>query len=179
MKVQVGHTLLESIITVSVLCTVSVIAIPSLNDFYTSRQFTAQSAGLHSSLNLARTHAIANIKAVVICAVDHQGQCVYKPKRLQNWQYGWKLYVDENDNGLQDHDDIEIQRQTLHEQFQLVFNQHGRIRFDHSGRARSGGFYLCDKNAAFGHHFKLLHTGRVRVNPSIDHERLKQCQNAI
>ncbi|MCB1958721.1 MAG: GspH/FimT family pseudopilin, partial [Rhodocyclaceae bacterium] len=66
---QLGVTLPELLITMTVLAIIVVVAIPGLNGFIVSSRLTGQSNEVLAGLNLARAEAIRRNQRVIFCPV--------------------------------------------------------------------------------------------------------------
>lgn len=67
---------------------------------------TAAANDLVTHLALARTEAITKNKRITVCPTDDQQSCLKADGDYTNWQSGWMVYADENDNGKPDDGEI-------------------------------------------------------------------------
>lgn len=93
-----GFTLVELMVTVSVLAILGAVAMPSLTAFTASNRLSALSSDLVSSLMLARTEAArAGLPVLVLPATGGVTG--------NEFAKGWNLYLDNNSSGTQDSGD--------------------------------------------------------------------------
>jgi type IV fimbrial biogenesis protein FimT len=79
---EVGFTLIESMIAVSVLAILFSLAFPSFSNAITNSRLTSQANLLVSAINQARSEAI------------RRGQHVVVRKINAEWESGWRVFVD-------------------------------------------------------------------------------------
>lgn len=176
-----AFTIIELLITLTILSISLSIAIPSFNSFIDKTKLKTSALSLHATLTQARNHAISNQVTVIVCQANDNNyqQCSPTRERYDNWQNGWISYADLNKNNELDTDDqILTVRQAL-SQTAVVFNQVGRLRFFPLGSARSAGFYICSSNSSQTQYIRLLHTGRSRMSQDLNPDQLLKCQNQI
>lgn len=95
-----GVTLIELIVTISIMAILLAIGLPSMRSFIVSNRLTSQANTLVSALNLARSEAIKrNIQVAIVANTS----C--------NWSNGWSIFADTNSDGSFN-DDEELQRNT-------------------------------------------------------------------
>jgi type IV fimbrial biogenesis protein FimT len=126
---QSGTTLLEVVMALLIAAVLTTSALPSFANLMRSRDL-ALTAGelLSAELNLARSEALS------------RGQRVELAARDGNWNQGWDLFVDANDNGHYDQGETLIRSAahpgnglTIAPQFGITYN--GRvISYDAPGR---------------------------------------------
>jgi type IV fimbrial biogenesis protein FimT len=93
-----GFTLVELMVTVSVLAILGAVAMPSLTAFTASNRLSALSSDLVSSLMLARTEAArAGLPVLVVPATGGVTG--------NEFSKGWNLYLDNNSSGTPDSGD--------------------------------------------------------------------------
>ena len=157
-----GFTLIELLVTLAILAIIAVIAAPSLQNFVLNNRIRSQAAALTSSLAFARTEAITRGTRVVTCPGSASG-C----NDTQQWESGWVVFVDTNNDAVLDVDEIQLE---LHVALDGNNTLRGTtdvgdyVSFDYDGRAQSGTFVLCDQRG-FGDHalaINVLATGRSR-----------------
>ena len=163
-----GFTLIELLVTLAILAIIAVIAAPSLQNFVLNNRIRAQAAALTSSLAFARTEAITRSTRVVTCPGTASG-C----NNTTEWENGWLVFVDTNNNAVLDMDEIQLE---LHVALDGNNTLRGTtdvgdyVSFDYDGRAQSGTFVLCDQRG-FGDHalaINVLATGRSRSLTATD-----------
>ncbi|WP_020158408.1 GspH/FimT family pseudopilin [Methylobacter marinus] len=93
---NLGVTLIELIVTISIAAILMGIAIPSFTSTIRSNQLTTYANELVASFNLARSEAI---KRGVRVSVRRKGSA------SRNWDSGWDIFTDLNGNGTLDTED--------------------------------------------------------------------------
>ena len=107
-----GFTLIELMVTVSILAILITIALPDLRTFLISSKLSSNVNEFVGLLNLARSEAIVRNQNVLVCAVDTTSATDPKCSTTQFWgQSTIQVCVDANGNG--DCDNTEIRIKTL------------------------------------------------------------------
>ena len=88
---QCGASLIEFMLASSIVGVLSSAAVPAMSDALAQHRLRASGSELFASFNLARSEAIRRGSAVAVAAAD-----------AEDWTSGWKVFVDDNDNGVQD-----------------------------------------------------------------------------
>lgn len=142
-----GFTLLEVLISVILLTMLALIATPSLNQTYRNWQFNNEFRILIADLSLTRHTAISHNQRVIMQPLDQ-------------WEDGWVVFIDTNDNQQFDASDIFIkQAQPLtHSRVKTAKTLQKYISYAGSGEARFvsskspggmmiGNLLICPNNA--------------------------------
>jgi type IV fimbrial biogenesis protein FimT len=87
---QTGFTLIELLISIVLLAILLALAIPSLQSFVKNNRVTAQTNGLVSAIQLARSEALKRGTNSVICASNDAATCTGN----DTWASGWIVYSD-------------------------------------------------------------------------------------
>lgn len=90
---QAGVTMLEVTLGLSVASVLTTAAVPAFDKVMRTRHLVPTTSELVTTLNLARSEALARGTRVVVAA------------RNGNWAEGWRTFVDVNDNGTLDADE--------------------------------------------------------------------------
>ncbi|MDO9270482.1 MAG: GspH/FimT family pseudopilin [Methylobacter sp.] len=90
---SLGFTMIELIVTISIVAILIGIAIPSFNSIISSTRLTTYANELVASLNLARSEAV---KRGVQVSVRRKGST------NQNWDAGWDIFTDSDGDGVFD-----------------------------------------------------------------------------
>ena len=106
---QRGFTLGELLITVVVAAVLAAAALPSYRTIMRNARLTTQSYDFVSALSLARSEAVKRGVPVTVCASADQAAC--GGTTGCNWENGWIVFVDSNNNHTVDVGD-EILRAT-------------------------------------------------------------------
>ena len=94
-----GFTLLEIMVTFTIIALLLVIGVPSMGEFVADQRVRTVASDITSEIALARAKAIETSRRV------------YMEKLGVNWNNGWRLYADNNDNGVYDAGvDLELKR---------------------------------------------------------------------
>lgn len=127
-----GFSLTELLIVLGIATILLTIAVPSFRTLIQNQQVTTAVNDLFAAINLARSEAIKRGALVHLAAVDPQS----------NWQKGWVVFVDNNDNGERDKGDETIfERGPLSEGITIAPGFSGSVlkylTFNGTGRART------------------------------------------
>ena len=93
-----GFTLIEALVVLVLLGILVGMGAPAMSDLRARHQLQAQAEGLLNSLVLARSEALRRQQRISLCAQASGGGCDANGQ----WQQGWLVFADGNDNGLQD-----------------------------------------------------------------------------
>ena len=103
-KVALGLTVLEMLIVIAALAVIVLISVPGSGMLLAKYQLESATKGIHEGLELARTEAQLRNSKVVMCPSSNGHVC----RRDGNWNMGWLVYTDGNDDGVVE--DIELIR---------------------------------------------------------------------
>lgn len=97
-KYEVGFTLVELIITLTIAGILIALATPAMQTFILDQRLTTQANDFIADLGLSRSEAIKRASNVVICK---QGGSVSSPSCSTSaaWGAGWVAFVDTDSNG--------------------------------------------------------------------------------
>lgn len=98
MRRQYGFTLLELLVTVSIVVVLTAVALPSFNFVNNKRIAQSQVDNLQRALALARQTAIASNKPTVVCPSGDGASC----GDAEAWSRGFMIYEDSNRNEAYD-----------------------------------------------------------------------------
>jgi len=93
-----GMTLIEVLVTLSVLAILLAIGVPAFNQFVVSNRLSAYSSDMLSTLTLARSEAIKRNSRVVLCKSADGESCA----AAGSWNQGWIVFADPNNNANRD-----------------------------------------------------------------------------
>ena len=88
---QRGVSLVETMLATAIAGVLTTAAVPSMTDALTHNRLRAGSSDLFATFNLARVEAIKRGRSVAVAPAD-----------VRDWSSGWKVFADDNDNGVQD-----------------------------------------------------------------------------
>lgn len=90
-KNQKAFTLIELMVTLSILAIVMALAIPSFKSSVANNRSAGAGGELVTALNIARGEAIKRGSYVTICASDNGTSCL----SAGNWAKGWLIFADD------------------------------------------------------------------------------------
>jgi type IV fimbrial biogenesis protein FimT len=138
LKSQRGFTIIELMITITVLGVLLGIAVPSFMETVRNNRLISQNNEFIGSLNLARSEALKRSGSVSVCASADEATC----SGSTDWSTGWIVFNDANANGtLEAADGTDALLQTAGAtplQFTLNATNRSFVRFAGSGMAQSG-----------------------------------------
>lgn len=150
-----GFTLLEALLTLVILATLTGVALPAMGDFLDKQKADATAYQIVRQLNSAREFAVTSNRRATFCGVNSEGVCIRKDiKQLA-------VFADRNSNRrIDEEDDVQAWFDidwpgsvTL-----IVFGNTSQISFNPDGSARQvGRFVLCP------HSGNARHNRRVSV----------------
>ncbi len=89
-----GFTLIELIVTVSIICILAGVAVPSLGTLVEHQRTSAAITSLTTHMALARMAAISRNRRAVLCPSADGEQC----EPGTDWSRGWMLFLDDDGN---------------------------------------------------------------------------------
>lgn len=93
MKQARGFTLIELMITLTIMAAMLTIAVPGLQQFLISGNLISLSNDIMASLNFARSEAVKRGLSVSLCPSANRTTCT------GSWSQGWIVFVDNNSDG--------------------------------------------------------------------------------
>ena len=94
MRHQLGFTLIELMISVSVAGILAGVAVPSLGGMVEQTRTSAAISSLTTHMALARVAAISRNRRAVLCPSNDGAQC----RSDTDWSGGWMLFLDDDGN---------------------------------------------------------------------------------
>lgn len=162
---QLGLTLVELLVALTVLVLLVTQAAPAFHKLYLKQLLRSQSNLLYSSLIQARSEAIKRGQPITLCASMGDSQCA---TNQSNWSQGWLLFSDLNNNRQYDADEPRLQLTKLSATSPaLLWNRKRSIRFDNRGQSKgyNGSFTLCaGASQPMSRKIILSNTGRARID---------------
>lgn len=148
-----GFTLIELMVTISIMAIVVSLAVPSFNTTIENRRVLTINEMLAASLKLARSEALSRSESITMCFSSDQTTC------SGSWSDGWIIYVDENSDRIFDGGIDELLKASdevaPNYSIELMSNVISSFQFNNEGRAvESGTYRVCgpaaDDNRARG-----------------------------
>lgn len=167
---QVGYSLLELLVVLTVGAILLSIAVPSMTGMLNTQRSTSLANSFLSSLNLARIEAIKRNARAVLCKSADGLSCAGSG----GWEQGWILFHDANNNAALDHGEQVIEQQgAVSQGLRLTGNTPvaDYVSYSASGSAKlisgafqAGTFTLClvPVSGADVRQIVLSSTGRAR-----------------
>jgi type IV fimbrial biogenesis protein FimT len=116
-----GFTLVELLVTLTILTILMLIGVPAMQGFLQSRQATAQADTVASSLKFARSEAIKHGQRVVMCRTTSADSVTPACDNTSaDWASGWLVFVDANNDGAFSTNELLLQ-------VQQAFTSKGRV----------------------------------------------------
>lgn len=163
-----GFTLIELMVTLTVLGVLAAIAVPSFNEAFMSNRLASFSNSFIASATLARSEAIKRNASIKICRSSTGTSCATSG----GWQQGWIVFGDNgaggnSNNGTVDSDETRI---LYHEPLSMDFSFTGdayAFSYQPSGLVQSPvNLVLCRLTPSPGRQERAIvvsTTGRVSV----------------
>lgn len=93
-----GFTLIETLVVVTLLTVIAVMAAPSLVAWHVRDQVDARARALLSTLSYARSEAVKRGARVTVCRVDASRRCLASGQAcragVSDWSCGWAVMVE-------------------------------------------------------------------------------------
>ncbi|WP_198147306.1 GspH/FimT family pseudopilin [Gilvimarinus polysaccharolyticus] len=159
-----GFSLIEMIITLAIGALLFTIAIPAFDHLIRSSRIETATWALFDATQTARSHAVKANSRVTMQANS-------------TWQQGWRIFHDDNHNGLYDEDELLLQtHHELHESIKVKGNRPLQDYISYLGTGEShwasgkrksafqaGTITICSDNAEHGGYSLVLSRGgRIR-----------------
>lgn len=167
MNKQPGFTLIELMITVSIVGILASIAIPNYQTLILNNRMSTQANDFMAAIGLARSEAIKRGTRVSLCKSTNNTSCVTSG----NWAQGWIVFTDGSTVGTKDGTDVILQ---VHgpldgsTSFSGSGNTVNYIAYGASGygTALAGTVSLCPPSpaAVVGRDIVITNTGRAHVS---------------
>jgi type IV fimbrial biogenesis protein FimT len=164
---SLGFTLVELMITVSILAILAAAAIPSFQGMLRTSHLVSLTNELAGALNLARSEAIKRGKRVTVCQSAApqvtNPDCSISPP--STWETGWLIFVDESTVGTFDGSDIRLKVGQLATSNAVITPTTGfadYISYLPNGASNTiGNIAICIENVQRS--LVISRTGRIRI----------------
>jgi type IV fimbrial biogenesis protein FimT len=178
MERESGFTIMELMVTVTLVAIIATFAFPSVDYLLRNSRLTSQLNNLAATLHYARSEAVKRGTPVTVCKTHAALQCDTRP----GWERGWIVFVDDGGGvatgkGNGKHEKPELMLR-VHEALEggttLRGNRNVAHRVTFSASGFSGGFNgtlrLCDARGARA--AKALIVSRLgRIRRALDSNR--------
>ena len=159
-----GFTIVELMISLSLMAILAAIAVPSYERLILTSAADKFRDDLYSTLVLARSEALTRGTSVTVCTSTDTNVC---SDDADDWQGGWLMFEDKNNDSTLDLTSEEIL--SVYQNFNqrsasLTFNNGDKVRFSRLGGAAgfNGTFNFCRSDADYAQYIVLQNSGRAR-----------------
>jgi len=152
-SVQIGHSMTEILVSVSILSGVVAVAAPPMADMIEKVRLRGGMLAITQGLNLARAEGIRRNGRVVICKSSGGNRCTTDG----SWDQGWIIFHDPNNNGDVDAGEAVLYREpAMTGRIRLYGNQpvQSYVSYTSFGKAKlfrdgfqAGHFTVCAQSA--------------------------------
>ena len=161
-----GYTLIELLITLSIVSIFSLNVFPNLSALLAQQRSAVLTNNLAGALAYARSEAITKHTTVLTCQSNNGSEC----NRSGNWHNGWIIFIDKNRNKQRDPDESLLRVYAAENNgTQATFRGSAGIRhymkYKPSGQAfPNGSFLICNPNIGVGKALIMYRSGRLRLS---------------
>jgi len=182
MKSHKGYTLVELLVTLSILGVISSFGIPSFYNTLQNQKAVSIAYELYHHLNYARNEAISKNHAVTVCASYDKNSC----SRLKDWSYqSMVIFIDKNRNGQIDKEDeiLKIKKFGLDHGSLMwrSFRNKSYLQWLPSGMThyQNGNFVYCpaSKNPKYAKTIIMNAAGRMYFGSDLNNDDIPEGRN--
>lgn len=151
-----AFSLVELLVTLSVLCTLLILATPSMKAMLLNNRLSASSNTLVNALNFARSTALSQSSHVMLCPLGTTGSTTCGT----NWGNGW-IVVTQPTAGTS----VLLRSQQNSSLDPTLLSSTANVQFDQHGLATTqSNFTLCDsRGGSFAQSIEVMATGFVQA----------------
>lgn len=166
MKKSNGFTLLELMITLSIVAIVVTIGVPNFRGVIMDNRMVSQSNQFVRSINLARSSAVRYQRNAVICVSNDYDAAVPSCAASTDWSNGWIVWVDKNRNAATDANEIVSVFPPLSDNTNFFSIAVTNFTYDARGFVVAGGdLTMCDdRTGETGRFIRVNAVGRTNIS---------------
>lgn len=162
-----GFTLLELLITISIVFILIFVAVPNLIDFHHKQNADTVRADIRRTLSVARQYAVSTQKTITACGIVDTHTCT------KNNISGFLVFVDENNNkALDSNEYLLLNRELKHQGFLKLSASLGakHIQFNGNGSSKQAGsfIYCVPEKPTLARRIVFSMTGRSYIGRDMD-----------
>ncbi|MDN3638540.1 GspH/FimT family protein [Simiduia curdlanivorans] len=179
--VCLGFTLLELIISISIIVIISSIGVPAFQHLVEQNKAITTTDLLTRTIILARTQAIMLGQTTTLCPRENDSSCG------DNWQEGINIFIDQNINGYLDEGETLVYATQAFEPGSQIkwkaFGNKNYLSFSPRGFTlhQNGSFYYCpkSKDAHYGRVLILNKAGRARQGLDLNNNGIPETSSGV
>jgi type IV fimbrial biogenesis protein FimT len=169
-----GVTLIELLVVMAIAAVLLAVGVPNLRSYFITNALATTTNEFHAALNLARSEALKRSAPVSIRRAGATSQ---------KWSDGWTIFLDSNENGTKDGDDVLIQSHgPVPGKLSLYADAAAAnsITFKAQGQSTGGVFVMCydgQLTADGGSRSRAVlvsSSGRVRVGEDTNNDKVPE-----
>ena len=167
-----GFTLIESLVVVTVMAVLLGLAAPSMHGIYQNWRVQKTVSAMESSILLARSEAVRRGGKVALERLTAADSSCPASSAASQWNCGWFLFVDANDNGRWDGTEERIQEVPLPDGMvvsnafattSLQFDRYGLVRKVTQLSTKVFTVEPASASAAYGNFTRVLCMGTTGI----------------
>lgn len=170
-----GFTLVELVITVSILAILGGLAAPSFSAMWLDARRTTAVNGFVHSVFLARSTAISSSRTVTVCRSTDAQTCSH---RLDDWEAGWMVFVNRDDDRppTRDADESVLAVYPASPGSSITSNRTSYSFRPDVHRVVNGSIVFCDRRGSAHARAVIINSaGRPRVSSRDSNNRPLRC----
>jgi type IV fimbrial biogenesis protein FimT len=139
MKKSNGFTLIELLVVIAIAAILAALAVPSFGRLIESTSLSSNVNTFLADIRFARNEAVKRGTLVVMCSSANPEAATPNCSGSQNWERGWIIFEDWNNNGLHSNDEPLLRQQGSVASSGVISTNpvRPRVHFVATGRARS------------------------------------------
>ncbi len=167
--VQKGFSLLELFLTLTIISIIAVFSLPNFGNIAEIQRLKSAVRDLHAAISLTRSLAIKHAETITLCvqAQTPSPQCAASGAAKGNWQNGWLVFRDVNNNRQFDFGDQLLSTNKAYKSVSINSSaQKSLVRINALGASilsnQTWEFCLFKKNSPRGIRLILSSPGQIR-----------------